>query len=146
MLGGLAQTGQVVMPPSMPFDQEEFLARVLEKAGTKAKIGRILDYPSSRVAEMYKPNTTKRLTMKEGMALAEALDLWPAEPVSVESLSQVLRVALRYSPPEWTDQAVERLAQDVLIGLDMHRYLRAGSSPPASPGEPKERPGEHKPA
>lgn len=115
------------------FDQEEFLARALAKAGTKAEIGRILGVPSSRVAEMYRPNTTFRLTMKQGMQLAEALDMSPGQAVNVDTLTPVLRVCLRHAPKEWTEQAVARLAQEIVFGLELQQSLQGDADIPADP-------------
>lgn len=117
---GLAQFCYFVRPPRM-FDQDAFLAAVLERAGTQAAVGRVINLPSSRTTDLYKGE--RRLTVAEAVKLAEEYDVPLHGPaVSAELLKPVLRVCLRYvSREDWSDQDVEQLAQDVEYGLGLLR-------------------------
>lgn len=114
------------------FDRDVFLAQVLEKAGTKAAMARVLDVPQSRITELYKPKGKRQrvLSMEEGVKLAEAFGLPIDQLVSAERLRPVLEVCLRYPPKGgWTGQAVERLAQEIEYGLALLR--RTSTSQPS---------------
>jgi hypothetical protein len=110
---GLADsyTGRIPRPV---FDSMEFLEKALRAAGgVKAELGRILDLPSSRIDDYWKPKGQgkRTLSMEEGVKLCEALDLPPLRRVSEEMLLPVLRVCLRHGPGSpWPDRDVERLA------------------------------------
>jgi hypothetical protein len=102
------------------FSSRDFLARALAAAGSQAEMARALDLPSSRVAEFFKEKgqRQRRLTMEEGIRLARAFDLPIDGRVSAEQLIPVLRIVLRHSSKDsWTDQAIERLAQEIELGL-----------------------------
>lgn len=104
------------------FDPDEFLAKVLRKAGSQAAMARALDKPTSRIAELFyeegRPKK-RRLLMAEGMALAEAFNMPPAK-VSAEMLEPILRVCLRYAPKGgWSDRDVQRLAEAIEYGLEL---------------------------
>ena len=119
--GGLAFPVAAVIHHTM-FSSRDFLARVLEKAGTKAAIGAALGLPSSRVAEFFreKGDRQRRLTMEEGVTLARAFGIPLDGKVSAEQLIPVLRIALRHASKEtWTDLAIEQLAQESELGLSL---------------------------
>ena len=114
------------------FDRDQFLASVLEKAGTKAAMARALGQPTSRVQELFRePGQRQRaLTMEDGVKLAGTFGLAIDELVSAERLRPVLEVCLRYPPKGgWTGQAVERLAQEIEYGLALLR--RTSTSQPS---------------
>jgi hypothetical protein len=110
------------------FDEEDFLTRVLAKAGTKAAIARSLNLPSSRVAELY--GNKRRLTMREGMALSEAFEVPLSQPISAEMLQVILAVFIRHEPREgWKESDAERLSHEIIYGIELIKSLQ--SSPPS---------------
>ena len=112
------------------FDSRSFLDRVLKRAGTQAEMGRALDLPSSRVAEFFreKGNRQRRLTMDEGVKLARTFGLPIDGQVSAAQLTPVLRIVLRRPSREsWTDSAIERLAQEIELGLRLLQDFPEGN-------------------
>ena len=105
------------------FDSVEFLSRVLKKAGSQAAICRALDLPSSKVTLFFKPkgvNGHRRLTMEEGVKLAQVFDVPIDNRVSAERLAPVLRVVMRYAPKgALSETDVQRLAQEIAYGLEL---------------------------
>lgn len=111
------------------FDPDQFLASVLKKAGSQAEMARALDQPTSRIAELFREGKGKRrLTMADGVRLAEAFGIAIDEVVSAERLKPVLEVCLRYPPKGgWSGQAVERLAQELEYGLRLLKRTSASA-------------------
>lgn len=105
----------------------EFLAAVEAKAKSRAEIARALNLSRPAITLMYKGG--RELTYSEAVKLADTYDIDPNK-LTVEKLVPVLRVCLRYAPKEWTDQSVERLAQEMLYGLELLRF--------ATPTEPNQ--------
>lgn len=105
----------------------DFLEQVERKAGSRAEIARVLGLAASRVTEMYKGQ--RDLSYDEAVKLAIAYGIEPSEIITAELLMPILRICLRYPPKEWTDQAVERLAEEVEYGLQLLRLVP--SRPPS---------------
>lgn len=108
--------------------KEAFLAEVERKAGSRSEIARVLGLSPSRVTEMYKGE--RGLSYDEAAKLAVTYGIEPAEVVTAELLQPILKICLRYPPKEWTDQAVERLSEEIEYGLQL---LRLVPSRPPSP-------------
>jgi len=105
------------------FNKSQFLADVLAEAGSKAAIARALDLPSPRIAEIF--NGTRKLSIEEGMALAEQFDVQPFAPVNAGQLKPILQACLRIPPKAgWTDTAIEQLADDLEFALGLLRKSR----------------------
>lgn len=103
------------------FDVQTFLAAVLGVARTQAAIGRVLGLPSSRVTEIY--SGERQLKLVEAVKLAEEFGIPLHGPmISAETLLPILKVCLR-SPPKggWTDQALQRLSEEIEYGLGLLR-------------------------
>lgn len=126
---GLVRNDAVAMQTLvMEFDPDRFLADVLATAGSQAKMAKALGQPSSRVAELFREEGQKkrRLTMKDGLALAAAFEMDlppPYQRLTEEKLIPVLKVCLRYAPPKWTDQDIQRLAEQLVLGLALSQAL-----------------------
>jgi transcriptional regulator with XRE-family HTH domain len=100
------------------FSVEAFLAAILAKAGSQAAIGRALDLPPSAVSLLF--GGSRKLTMEEGMKLSEIFGIPAASKYSRKHVKPILAICLRNAPKTaWTDEAVERFAQDVEYGLNL---------------------------
>lgn len=111
------------------FSKSQFLDAVKAKAKTQAAISRTLGISEAAVSGMYGGKVPRDLTYDEAVKLADTYDIDPNK-LTVAKLMPTLLVCMRYAPKEWTDRAVERLAQDILYGLEI---LQAGSSIDPSP-------------
>lgn len=110
------------------FNKAHFLDQVLSRAGTKAEMARALNLPTPRIAEIF--NGTRKLSVEEGMALAERFNVAPFDTVSAEQLFPILRACLQsQAAGKMTDSDLERLASDVEYGLTLLRSAR--SNPPS---------------
>jgi len=115
------------------FDRYRFLNDVLAKAGTQAKVGKVLDIPSSRLSELFNPKSKKKraLKLEEAVELSERFGVPITGPAaSAESLAPVLRVLLRYAPTEWTETDVQRLAEEIELGLKLRREIETTQPSP----------------
>lgn len=98
------------------FSKTRFLAEVLAVAGSKAEMARTLKLPTPRIAEIF--NGTRKLSIEEGMALAERFNVSPFPKVNAAQLAPILEVCLRSHPKAgWTDTEVQRLAEEIEYGL-----------------------------
>lgn len=107
---------------------EQFLAEVEAAAKNRAEIARVLKLAPARVTELYKGD--RKLTYDEALALARAYNIEPVETVTADLLEPILRVCLRYSPKEWQDRDVQRLAEGIEYGLQLLR--RASPTKPSA--------------
>lgn len=142
---GLAHPGESFSKRRV-FDRYRFLAQVLEKAGSQAEVGRVLNIPSSRLSELFNPDAVKprRLKLEEAVTLSEAFRVpITGDSASAESLLTVLRVCLRHPPKEWTDSELRRLAEEIELGLQLRQALDTSSQSAGRPDQ--ERPGEGPP-
>jgi len=98
-----------------------FLAEIEGKAASRAEIARVLGVAPPRITEMYKGK--RDLTYEEALKLSAAYGVDATEAVNAALLTPTLRVCLRHAPKEWTDQAVERLAQEIEYGLALLQRL-----------------------
>lgn len=123
------------------FDRYEFLAQVLKKAGTQAEVGRVIGLPSSRLSELFNPDSPKirKLKLEEAVILSERFGV-PIVPerVSATSLLPVLQVCLRHTPKEWSDAEIRRLAGEIELGLQLRQALEANSENSGGPGQDAE--------
>jgi hypothetical protein len=108
------------------FDRYAFLAKVLAKAPTRQAVLNTLGLPSSRSPELFNRNAKKPrgLSVEEAVTLSEAFGVpITGDVASVESLVPVLRVCLRYAPKEWSETAVQRLAEEIEFGLRLQQSV-----------------------
>lgn len=98
---------------------EEFLAEIRRRASVDADIGRALNIPSSRTAELL--SGKRRLRYDEAKILADTF--MPEESgltISAEKLAPILAACLRFAPKEgWTETEAPRLARAVEYGLGL---------------------------
>lgn len=119
----------------MSFDRYDFLDRVLAKAKTRQAVLDVLGLPSSRGPNLFNRDhkRPRRLWVEDAIKLSQAFDvpLAGAEVASAESLLPVLRVCLRHPPEEWTDQDVQRLAEEIEYGLRLKQAFDTSPDDPA---------------
>lgn len=102
----------------MVLTKEEFLSEVRRRAGRDAEVGRVLDLPSSRVAELF--SGKRGLRYEEAKKLADhfMIDKEETPAVKAEQLEPILSACLRNAPKTgWTDTEIQRLARAVQYGL-----------------------------
>lgn len=131
-LRGLADLGESANYPAM-FDRYRFLNEILKKAGSQAEVGRVLDLPSSRLSELFNPEAKKprALKLEEAVELSERYGVpLTSQAVSAGSLLPVLEVCLRYAPKEWTVPDVQRLAEEIELGLKLHQAIESSRQEP----------------
>lgn len=100
-------------------ETQEFLAEIRRRAGSDAEVGRTLNLPSSRVAELF--GGKRRLRYDEAKLLSDKFlpntDA-AAQPLSAETLAPILEACLKYAPAGgWTPDQAPRLARAVEYGL-----------------------------
>lgn len=98
---------------------EDFLAEIRRRATVDADIGRALNIPSSRTAELL--SGKRRLRYDEAKVLADKF--MPEEnglTISAEKLAPILAACLRFAPKEgWSESEAPRLARAVEYGLGL---------------------------
>jgi len=100
------------------FNKAQFLADVLAKAGSKAAMARTLSLPTPRLAEIF--NGKRKLSVEEGMMLAETYGVPPFDKVNAEQLTPILAVCLKHPPKGgWSAAEVQRLAEEIEYGLTL---------------------------
>lgn len=100
-------------------NRTQLLQEAKAKAKSQAEISRALNISRSAVTGLF--NGERDLSYDEAVKLSDTYDIDPNK-LTAEKLIPVLRVCLRYAPKEWSDQTVERLAQEILYGLELLRF------------------------
>lgn len=98
---------------------EEFLAEIRRRAGVDANIGRALNIPSSRTAELLAGK--RRLRYDEAKILADTfMSEETGFSISAERLAPILAACLRLAPKDgWSESEAPRLARAVEYGLGL---------------------------
>lgn len=102
-----------------------------EGVTTNADLGRILDLPSSRIAEMF--DGKRRVQIDEMKALVEHFGLEPRLPESpvpsARAMTPILSAVLKRAPKgDLSDRDVQRLAEALEYGLGLVRADRASEA------------------
>lgn len=99
------------------FDKQRFLADVLSAAGSKSAMARALGLPPARIFEVFKDE--RKLSIEEGMLLAERFGIEPFVSFSAEALTCVLEVVLRDLPKKLDRPALQMIAEEIEYGLTL---------------------------
>lgn len=111
------------------FNKALFLADVLAAAGSKAEIARALKLPTPRISEIF--NGTRKLSIEEGMSLAQRFSVAPFPRTNAAHLTPLLEVCLlNHSKGGWTYAEMQRCAEEIEYGLAL-----LNSTSPAGPSQ-----------
>lgn len=100
--------------------RQEFLAAIEAKAASRAEIARALGISPAAVTLIY--GGQRKLSYDEAVKLADIYHIDPNQ-LTEDKLVPVLRICLRHAPKEWSDHSVGRLAQEILYGLELLRFV-----------------------